>query len=450
MPFSNQSISARRAPLHCRVFTCENSFIRQFSLVVFRECEQLGMNMAPHRIEDSRETDLVLMEPLRWTAGGDGCARNIHGYYTFAMAPGPCYTSQLKPAPGGCVPNNESRVKTGSGCGWPVLRLKGFRGQYIYWITATLHSLRSALASLPPRSKLLGPMASNPALWDSSTGFHFTDFHMFALLASASQSQYLECRKVHIRSLNHMHHCGKEYRGLGDALQVLMMRGSRNQVPSRFLSYAHADCNHERESAFERIIQILPQTELSRNVLCIGLCCGKHPELRTRAYNDPSGLSNAFNPSLLGKHRFSLSLEQNFEATQPNYSSEKLLFAYRMTAVPIWHGPLEGVSQIFDPATYIYWEPKHPEPAMARIRYLESNRTAFAELVSRPFFLPTAEKEFMSMHPSVGNGILLQRLLDFVWGSEAPRRHNSSDAHFGAMARSMLTSRGVWTLDRTK
>ena len=64
----------------------------------------------------------------------------------------------------------------------------------------------------------------------------------------------------------------------------------------------------------------------------------------------------------------------------------------------------------------IYWDPADPEAALAQIRRLEANHSAWAEMVARPVLKDgerTLEEHF-SVTDNVGKGLLKARIRRMV------------------------------------
>ena len=87
-------------------------------------------------------------------------------------------------------------------------------------------------------------------------------------------------------------------------------------------------------------------------------------------------------------------------------------------AIPIYYGTTE-VFDLFNKDAFIYYEIDDPQPALDRIAYLETNRTAYAEVLAQPI-LANGERtleEYFSLSDDVGGGKLKKRIWDMVFGS---------------------------------
>jgi alpha(1,3/1,4) fucosyltransferase len=64
---------------------------------------------------------------------------------------------------------------------------------------------------------------------------------------------------------------------------------------------------------------------------------------------------------------------------QAGYVTEKILDAFIGGAVPIYWGASD-VFDIFNRDAFIYFDPENPNEALNRVKYLESNLTAYMEI----------------------------------------------------------------------
>ena len=69
---------------------------------------------------------------------------------------------------------------------------------------------------------------------------------------------------------------------------------------------------------------------------------------------------------------------------------------------------------MFNPLAFIYWDVDRPSIALERIRFLESNRTAYEDAVQQPILAPRALEKYFSMDDSVGGGALKRKLRRFL------------------------------------
>jgi len=159
--------------------------------------------------------------------------------------------------------------------------------------------------------------------------------------------------------------------------------------------YAATNCYPHRERAFDALSRVVES-------VAIGKCCGSHPELR-----HPSSLSRAqYNSNYLvfRDYRYVLCME-NHKVT--GYITEKILYAFAGGAVPIYYGTLE-VFDLFNREAFIYYDPNRPEAALARVAYLEGNRTAYDEMVHKPVFAPGSfSKHFGEVLKRRVNGLIM-------------------------------------------
>ena len=84
-------------------------------------------------------------------------------------------------------------------------------------------------------------------------------------------------------------------------------------------------------------------------------------------------------------------------------------------AIPIYLGSTHAFD-IFNSKSMVIWDPASPEAALAQIRRLEANRSAWSEMVARPV-LKEGERtlqEYFSVTDRVGGGVLKARIRKMV------------------------------------
>ena len=101
----------------------------------------------------------------------------------------------------------------------------------------------------------------------------------------------------------------------------------------------------------------------------------------------------------------------------PGYITEKILVAFWAGCIPIYWGPME-IMDMFNPKAFVFWDPEKLETALERIRYLETNRTAYGQVLQQPILAPGALKKYFSLDDDFGGGILKARIRHFL-GVEA-------------------------------
>mmetsp|Transcript_27327 Transcript_27327/g.55094 ORF Transcript_27327/g.55094 Transcript_27327/m.55094 type:complete len:402 (-) Transcript_27327:1528-2733(-) len=143
----------------------------------------------------------------------------------------------------------------------------------------------------------------------------------------------------------------------------------------RFAAYVASHCVDFREEAVARI---------SNNVQTVhagGACSGNGTAVDhshdTKARSKIRSL-----PSFFQAYRFAIVFENTYESA---YITEKIVNAYLGGAIPIYYGT-EDVFNIFSKDSFVYYNMSDPGPAIALIQHLESNKTAYEEMILRPIF----------------------------------------------------------------
>ena len=143
-----------------------------------------------------------------------------------------------------------------------------------------------------------------------------------------------------------------------------------------------------------------------------GRCHGSHPEL-SEWRHDQSERIRGLVP-LMRSFRFALVMENG---NAKGYVSEKIANAFMASTIPIYYGTTD-VFKLFNKDAFIYYDVHDPQTALDRIAYLETNRTAYAEVLAQPI-LADGERtleEYFSLSDDVGGGKLKQRIRNMVLG----------------------------------
>lgn len=187
----------------------------------------------------------------------------------------------------------------------------------------------------------------------------------------------------------------------------------RRSKGTHFLIYAHSNCVAERDSAFRSIATykdgIFPT--IHHGGKCNG---GLHHEgagdsfntltSRIQKYPNKNRLGNwEDNRHLYQDFRFCLTMEHT---NTPGYITEKILVAFWAGCLPIYWGPKDEIMNMFHPESFIFWDVDDPLPALERILYLETNRSAYEQAVSSSILAPGALERYFSMDERYGAGAL--------------------------------------------
>jgi hypothetical protein len=175
-----------------------------------------------------------------------------------------------------------------------------------------------------------------------------------------------------------------------------------------FLVYSQGNCVDYREKAFDDLSSI-------GEVHFAGRCKGKkssyYPKVPTPWKVTRSGFWS--NVATYGHYRFCLVMEN---CLLEDYITEKILLAFKAGCVPIYYGTPE-ILKLFNPQAFIYYnvtDEQSIQNTLEYIAYLESNRTAYRQVLSQPPMLASAIDKYFSMSESVGDGSLLRKVLNML------------------------------------
>lgn len=179
----------------------------------------------------------------------------------------------------------------------------------------------------------------------------------------------------------------------------------RRHDATKFLTYRSGHCVSYREKAFRRICEHMERVP---GAICHATkCAGGY----TKAIVKPTP-GYWVNNSDESPYRFELSMENT---KMDGYVTEKIVNAFLSGAIPIFYGTTD-VFKLFNKDAFIYYDIDDPQPALHRILYLETNRTAYAEVLAQPILADGALEEYFSLSDDVGRGKLKRRIRDMVLG----------------------------------
>ncbi|KAL9178441.1 hypothetical protein ACHAXT_003771 [Thalassiosira profunda] len=114
--------------------------------------------------------------------------------------------------------------------------------------------------------------------------------------------------------------------------------------------------------------------------------------------------------------RFALVMENS---NVKGYVTEKIANAFMASTVPIYYGTTD-IFKLFNKDAFIYYDIQDPQPALDRIAYLETNRTAYAEVLAQPILADGEQtlQDYFSFIDDVGGGKLRQQIRDMVLGAK--------------------------------
>jgi len=163
-----------------------------------------------------------------------------------------------------------------------------------------------------------------------------------------------------------------------------------------FLLYRSSRCFDHRESAFDAFSTL-------GEVHAAGKCNGTTENFRQVNFDpDPSTAYEGY--------RFALAMENT---NQAGYVTEKIVHAFIGGAIPIYWGTWD-VFNLFNRDAFIYFDPENPNEALDRVKYLESNLTAYMEMRRNPILAPGALHKYFSLADNIEGGALKRRIRSFL------------------------------------
>jgi hypothetical protein len=176
-----------------------------------------------------------------------------------------------------------------------------------------------------------------------------------------------------------------------------LLAARRKTNATQFLVYRSSHCVQYREAAFHRICTQMEPTPCHASK-CIGdyhhAVAARTP--RRWAHN-----------SREGPYRFEIAMDNT---KMDGYVSEKILNAFLAGAIPIYYGTTD-VFKLFHREAFIYYDVTDPQTALDRILYLETNRTAYAEVLAKPILADGALERYFSLS---GSGTLKRAIRKMV------------------------------------
>lgn len=173
----------------------------------------------------------------------------------------------------------------------------------------------------------------------------------------------------------------------------------------RFLIYTNSHCVRFRDKVFATL------SHIGRGPAYYGgRCQGTRDKSTTTLLDEEIRSSNwGNNHHLLGKYRFALVMENTYKE---GYITEKIINAFLAGCVPIYYGTRE-VMDIFNPKAFVFYDVQNPRPALDLIAYLESNETAYLDMLRNEPILRNGThtmQEYFSYSDKIGDGILKKRI----------------------------------------
>jgi hypothetical protein len=186
---------------------------------------------------------------------------------------------------------------------------------------------------------------------------------------------------------------------------------------TRGVIYTASNCVPYRQQAAERISQI---DEKNLIVYYGGSCQGQGLKrnkqnttatklVQTNMTDSRPGHGLYSNWKDYNQYRYCLVMENTAKS---GYITEKIILAFAGGCVPIYYGTTE-IFDVFNKDAFIFYDIKHPELALEKIRYMEKeNRTAYYEMLSKPILANGTDtiERYFSVHDDVGGGKLIRKV----------------------------------------
>mmetsp|Transcript_13214 Transcript_13214/g.23970 ORF Transcript_13214/g.23970 Transcript_13214/m.23970 type:complete len:457 (-) Transcript_13214:64-1434(-) len=114
------------------------------------------------------------------------------------------------------------------------------------------------------------------------------------------------------------------------------------------------------------------------------------------------------NRFLFRPYRFCLVMEN---VRLDGYMTEKIYNAFHAGCIPIWYGTTD-VFDIFNRDAFIYYDIEDPQPSLDLVSYLETNKTAYDEMLLQPILANGAHTidKYFSFGNGIGNGTMKRRI----------------------------------------
>lgn len=118
------------------------------------------------------------------------------------------------------------------------------------------------------------------------------------------------------------------------------------------------------------------------------------------------------NWELFINYRFCLVMENSYTE---GYITEKILFAFLASCVPVYHGT-EEVFNLFNQKVFIFYNISNPRVAFDKISYLESNQSAYDNILKEPVLAQgnSTIEQYFSLGDDAGGEYLKDRIRDLI------------------------------------
>jgi hypothetical protein len=176
---------------------------------------------------------------------------------------------------------------------------------------------------------------------------------------------------------------------------------------TNYMIYANSHCVKFREEAIGRLSE--------HGIVHLGGKCQGKVSLGDRSNLQPIQTNRTWenNMSLYSGYRFCFVMEN--EVNHSAYITEKILMAFMGGCIPIYYGP-PVIFDIFNDKAFIFYNISEPQPAIDKVKALESDKEAYEQMLMEPIVAhgnATIEKYF-SLSDDVGKGMLKQRMREKI------------------------------------
>jgi hypothetical protein len=299
------------------------------------------------------------------------------------------------------IRNNE--LKVAASRGYPGQRIMSFPGTVLWFCNEprSVHTKCGRTNPLPPAHLMIGPYHKGSKM-NRLVDLSHTELVFFA-------PAYLWSFPPDIRSMF-----------LDPSLTIQSWRQERqkSKVPlnksmannrDRFAVYVATHCVGFREKAVARISHEIGSVHAGGPCNAKGTADDYSGEARARQFFWSL-------PHFFQKYRFAIVFENVME---DGYITEKIVNAYLGGAIPVYYGTTD-VFSIFSRDSFVYYNMSDPDPALALLRHLESNESAYKEMISRPIFANGSDtfEKYFSFDNSIGGGKMKQRIHDMVFAAK--------------------------------
>mmetsp|Transcript_17324 Transcript_17324/g.26242 ORF Transcript_17324/g.26242 Transcript_17324/m.26242 type:complete len:438 (-) Transcript_17324:345-1658(-) len=186
--------------------------------------------------------------------------------------------------------------------------------------------------------------------------------------------------------------------------QLFVRERKPKNLNESFLIYTASNCVPFREEAAAQLSAI---NTIHYGGRCKGSNATDALEQKATPYQAGSWVDNI---ELYRHYRFCLVMENEFH-WRAGYITEKIALAFAAGCVPLYFG-WEGIFEIFNPRSFIFYDIHNPKPAFEKVAYLEANQSAYHEMLAEPILKDGNHtiNRWFSLSDDVGDGSLKKKI----------------------------------------